>query len=241
MEPDAEPIESAEEEGISLRGLTEAFARAMGQEAPPPYEPSVEPAAEAVPVESDEAEPEPAPLADDACPVTPGSIFEAMLFVGNRENQPISAEKAAELMRGVRAEEIPDIAADLNRRYEAEGCPYSIVEEPAGYRLTLRKEYHALRDRFLGRVREAKLSQAAIDVLAIVAYQQPIAAAEIGKLRGKSVKHLLAQLARRGLVKSVRPDGADGIVQYCTSDRFLAVFGLESLSDLPQGEDMDRA
>ena len=75
------------------------------------------------------------PGGDDACPINPRTILEAMLFVGNRDNEPLSPRRAAELMRDVEADEIPSLVAELNRRYDGDGLPYHIVGEGDGYRL----------------------------------------------------------------------------------------------------------
>ena len=163
-----------------------------------------------------------------------------MLFVGNRESRSLSAVRAAGLMRGVEPEEIAGLVGELNRRYAANGCPYHVASEGGGYRLTLRKAFHPLRNRFYGRVREARLSQAAIDVLAIVAYQQPLTSEKVGRLRGKPSSHLLAQLVRRGLLRIERRQAKRRTAQYFTTDRFLELFGLQSLDDLPQSEELDR-
>jgi segregation and condensation protein B len=162
-----------------------------------------------------------------------------MLFVGNRQGNPLTAQTVASLVRGVEADEIPDLAAELNRRYDARGCPYHVVADGPGYRLALRPEYRALRDQVYGRMREARLSQAAIDVLAIVAYKQPITGEQVGGLRGTPSSNILAQLVRRRLLGIERPAETPRVVLYHTTDRFLKVFGLESLADLPKTDDLD--
>jgi segregation and condensation protein B len=161
-----------------------------------------------------------------------------MLFVGDRANRALEPRAAAELMRGVEPEEIPGLVRQLNRRYEAHGCPYVISDEGAGYRMTLRRPFHYLRDRFFGRIREARLSQAAIDVLAIIAYQQPLTAEQVATLRGKPSGPVLAQLVHRGLLRIERQPERRRVAQYSTTDRFLRLFGLESLADLPQSEEL---
>jgi segregation and condensation protein B len=173
----------------------------------------------------------------EACAVTPRSILEAMLFVGDRQNRPLSAAQAAEMMRGVEPGEIPALVDELNRRYAAAGCPYHVIHDDAGYRMSLRKPFFALRDRFYGRIREARLSQPAVDVLAIVAYRQPLTAEQVGTLRGKPSGHVLAQLVRRGLLRIERAAGSRRAAQYSTTTRFLRLFGLQTLADLPQSED----
>ena len=104
----------------------------------------------------------------------------------------------------------------------------------------LRKRLHALRDRFHGRVREARLSQPAIDILAIVAYQQPLTADQVNQSRGKSSNHVLTQLVRRGLLRIEREETKPRTVRYFTTDRFLTLFGLETPDDLPQSEEVER-
>ena len=126
---------------------------------------------------------------------------------------------------------------ELNRRYAAQGAPYHVVGEGDGYRLTLGDEFHSLRNRFYGRIREARLSQAAIDVLALVAYQQPITGEKIGRLRGKPSNHVLTHLVRRGLLRIERPDPKRRTPHYHTTERFLRLFNLQSLDDLPRSED----
>ncbi len=236
------------EEDVSLEGLSEAFAEAMGRssEAGRADEPCAagrhDDAAVADDAASDEtAEPLPSSYGDeteedDPCPINPGTILESMLFVGNVENLPLTSRRAAELMRGVEAEEIPELVERLNARYAADGCPYRIFSEGSGYRLRLHERFHALRNKFYGRVREARLSQATIDVLAIVAYRQPITADEVNRLRDKPCGHLLAQLVRRRLLRIERPEDKASKPLYSTTERFLELFGMESIADLPQSE-----
>lgn len=246
MSPTAEPPFESQPKGISLDELTQAFAQvikggdenkgdeeyngggSLCQDAPAPA--ATDAPADAAPA----VEP---PPADDACPISPRTILEAMLFVGNRDNRPLPPARAAELMRDVATDEIPTLVEELNRRYAETGAPYHVVGEGDGYRLALRREFRQLRDRFYGRVREARLSQASIDVLALVAYQQPITADKIGRLRGKPSSHILSHLVRRGLLRIERPEAHRRTAHYLTTDRFLRLFNLESLDDLPRSED----
>ena len=105
---------------------------------------------------------------------------------------------------------------------------------------TLRDEYAPLRDKFYGRIKEARLSQAAVDVLAIVAYRQPLTRDQIDTLRGKPSSGVLAQLVRRGLLRIERPQDAPRRPQFYTTDRFLQLFGLQSLVELPRSQDEDK-
>ena len=249
-------FEPPRQEGISLRELSEAFAQAMGSgpasgspsEMPPPGDAAGEVLAPGSAEGPDSdclaalGPPDAEAVADDAsdpCRISPLSIIEAMLFVGNRQGEPLAAQSAAGLMRGVEPGEIPDLVGQLNHRYAARGCPYQVVADGPAYRLAIRPECSRLRDQFYGRMREARLSQAAIDVLAIAAYKQPITADQVRDLRGTSSSHILAQLVRRRLLRIERPAERTSAVRYHTTDRFLRLFGLESLADLPKADDLD--
>ncbi len=240
------PFDSTAQQGISLEALTEAFAQAMDTapartaESAPNEEPDEQPDEGQHAVEPSEPGDAAAVDNDGVCPVCPRSILEAMLFVGRRDGGPLRIEEAAETMRGVEPSEIPGLVDELNRRYRAAGCPYEICSERGGYRLSLTRPFHSMRDRFHGRIREARLSQAAIDVLAIVAYEQPLTAERIGHLRGKPSGPVISQLVRRGLLRIERPDSQPRQAQYYTTDRFLRLFGLENLDDLPRSEELDR-
>ncbi len=176
---------------------------------------------------------------DEQCSIGPLTILEALLFVGDPAGGPIAAERLAGAMRGVEPAEIHELVCDLNGRYEQEGRPYIVQSEGAGYRLTLREEHHRVRDRFQGRVKQARLSQAAVDVLALVAYNQPLAAEDVQRLRGSPSGAVLGQLVRRQLLSVERPDPATRVLHYRTTRRFLDVFGLASLDDLPTSRDLD--
>jgi segregation and condensation protein B len=191
---------------------------------------AVEPAA--VPQESDEVE------ADD-CEITPRSILEAMLFVGSPQNEPLTNKQVAGLMRGVRPAEIDTLVRELNRDYARRNCPYTIVAEGAGYRLKLRDEHARVREKFYGKARQAKLSQAAIEVLAAVAYHAPITADDISRLRGTPSGHILSQLVRRQLLRLERSETKPRKILYSTTPRFLELFGLENLNDLPRSSNLE--
>lgn len=234
--------------GLSLDELSETFTSLLTGGADP-YEPAPPPADAVVdefPLDDPELDSEPTgdepsgPVVD-ACEISPRTILEAMLFVGHPTNEPLTAKYVASLMRGVRPREIDELVEELNAQYEDENCAYRIESIDAGYRITLRPELNGVRDRFYGRVREAKLSQQAIDVLAVVAYNQPLTRPEIDKLRSAASGAVLSQLVRRGLLRVERPDKKPREPIFYTTDRFLELFGLSSLDDLPKSHDFERS
>ena len=224
------------EAGLSLNQLSEALA-GMFRSGDLPYDkPAAAGTGEAEPeVETEVAE------QDDDFEVTPRSILEALLFVGHPQNEPITSKQVAGLMRGVRPAEIDALVRELNRDYTARNCPYAIAAEGAGYRLTLREDFGRLRDKFYGKARQARLSQAAIEVLSAVAYNQPITAEEVSRLRGTPCGHVLLQLVRRQLLRVEPGEGPARERRYHTTHRFLELFGLASLDDLPRSTDLEES
>jgi segregation and condensation protein B len=219
--------------GLSLEDLSEAYAQLIEGGADP-YQPE----------EVEEDEPDEEHLGDqgavsEAVEVTPRNILEAMLFVGSSNNEPLSRRVVAGLMRGVSPREIDELVRELNETYAAEACPYHIVSVGTGYTMQLRAEFARLRDKFYGRVREAKLSQPAIDVLAMVAYRQPITRDAVNELRGQTSGAILSQLVRRELLRIERTEENPRTPLYSTTDRFLDLFGMASIDELPQSQEFD--
>ena len=192
-----------------------------------------------------DANPTPCPLptapCPDPCEISPRSVVEAMLFVGRPDNRPLSAHEMAATMRGVSPSEIDAAVAELNQVYGDDRASYEIVGSSNGYQLALREEFGRMRDKLHHRVREAKLSSAALEVLSIVAYTQPTTVEEINELRGAASGAALSTLVRRKLVRRERPASASGPPLYWTTDRFLRLFGLESLAALPRSEELEKA
>ena len=170
---------------------------------------------------------------------TPRSILEAMLFVGHPNNEPLAGSEVSALMRDVSIEEIDSLVHELNEAYVARSAPYQIVREGTGFRMQLCGEFDRVRQKFLGRIREARLSRACVDVLAIVAYNQPISAESVQELRASPSGPFLSQLVRRRLlqIERLREDPKRPI--YRTTDRFLRVFGLANLDDLPRSDQIE--
>jgi len=174
------------------------------------------------------------------CEISPRTIFEAMLFVGNRENKPLTPEHAVELMRNVSPEELVAIVRELNDKYARMNAPYHIIGEDNGFRMVLRPEFEPVRAGFYNKVRETKLSQAAIDVLAVVAYRQPVSAEEVQQIRKSPSQSILQQLVKRGLIDTQKIlNKKKATTLFRTTDRFLKLFQLESLDDLPTAEEID--
>jgi segregation and condensation protein B len=173
-----------------------------------------------------------------ATPPSPAQILEALLFIGG---SPLTPEKAITAIRGLHAAQFTEAIAKLNRHYRLQGRPYSIQSTDQGYFLALRGRFKSILDHLYGQKREAHLSSAAIDVLSLVAYRQPVTKHEVDGIRGLDSGALLRQLVRRRLVTVVRRgESGNREVCYGTTARFLELFRLGSLDDLPQTQDLQK-
>jgi segregation and condensation protein B len=168
---------------------------------------------------------------EPAVPPPPARIVEALLFAGG---QPLTPERAGTVVRGLSPDDVRALVDELNRTYRRQNRPYTIQTTEQGYVLSLRPRYHAVTERLTGGPREARLSKSAVEVLSLIAFRQPVGRAEIDGQRGSDSGALIRQLVRLGLV-AVLPGPA-----YGTTARFLELFGLRSLDDLPQTLDLQQ-
>lgn len=164
-------------------------------------------------------------------------IIEAALFVGGA---PLSAKKLVNLLESAGDASVVDQMVDeLNQEYGSQHRPYEIRLVDGGYKLTLRSEYEPLRNRVYGvGPREVKLSQDVLEVLALVAYQQPISHADVEACGKPNAANLLRQLLRRELICLERVDQSRHGVEYRTTNRFLQLFGLGNLNEMPRPEEL---
>lgn len=237
---DEDDVDSEDdEEGLSLEELSQTYAQILNKGQAPELKlvgsEAMNAAAEAELQSFDPLEEE---LAEsDACPVTPMSILEAVLFVGRPDNSPISADEIAGLMRGVKADEIEGYVAELNQIYTETNRALRIVAIGNGFRLQLADDLQFIRDRFYGPIREIRLNQAAIDCLALVAYQPGISREQLEDQRGQPSGAVLSQLVRRQLIEIKRAGQKEKQVLYYPTDKLLQLIGLGTLEDLPQVEE----
>ena len=166
-------------------------------------------------------------VAESETPPPTEQIIEAMLFIGGA---PLRAEVVSQALRGFTIEQLRANIDTLNTLYHRQHRPYAIIERDGGFILQLLPQFDFVKERLFGGPREVKLTQAAIDVLSLIAYRQPIPKGEIDSLRGDDSANPLRHLVRLNLVSVVRR----GETAYGTTPRFLEVFGLETLDDLPQ-------
>lgn len=215
---------------FSLHSLSAAFARLTG-------------ASEAKASKSELAEVfkefEETPEPEDSEVLSPRMIVEGMLFVGKGDGRPLTSHEMAAHIRDVSPLEVEKLIGELNDIYTKTDSSYRIASHDNGYRFVLNTKLDSVRQRFHGKVREAKLTPTSIEVLSVVAYRQPINAEEITELRGGRSHALLNQLVRRGLLRLERPENSPRKPVYWTTDRFNTLFRIDSPRDLPSSEDLD--
>jgi len=168
---------------------------------------------------------------------TAESVVEAVLFASD---EPLTAERLAKVVEsGVR--QIRKHIESLNEKYAANNNSFRIEQIAGGYQmLTLSGYNHWLR-KLLHARGDTKLSAAAVETLAIIAYKQPIIRADIESIRGVAAGEMIRGLMYKGLVKIVgRAEVLGRPMLYGTTRKFLEVFGLNSLKDLPQVEELKK-
>jgi len=135
--------------------------------------------------------------------------------------------------------EVRQLVQRLQALYEQDGTAFQIEELAGGFQLLTRPEYHPWLARLRRAGNEMRLSAASRETLAIVAYRQPITRADVEAIRGVQSADMLHQLMEKGLVRIAgRDDSLGRPVLYGTTKKFLQAFGLRSLRDLPQAEEL---
>ena len=169
--------------------------------------------------------------------VTARQVIEAAIFVGG---EPLTSKKLCYMLKGdYDLDAVERAIEDLNLQYIDEARPYEFRLGEGGYRMVLREEFERIRNRVFGiGPREVKLSQDVLEVLALVAYRQPITSEEIEELGKEKPTPLLRQLLRRELISLERDTENRKRVTYSTSKRFLSLFGIGSLDELPQADEL---
>ena len=234
-----QPLLADDLEAAYLRALeaTEAIEREIDTE------PSELPTFDAPPnVESVSSSPLKHAASEPATPrVSEKQVVEAALFVGG---MPLTAKKLSSLFHTDHGFGFVECLLDeLNRQYVDEGRPYSITLGEGGYRLSLLPEFESVRNKVFGYgPKDVKMTQDALEVLSLVAYKQPITKSQMEALGKNNSGAVLRQLLQRELIRIDRahtPKNAKdkNDPPFSTTPRFLSLFGLGSLRDLPVAED----
>jgi segregation and condensation protein B len=125
------------------------------------------------------------------------------------------------------------VQADFDGENGARPRGFELREVGGGWRVFVREEYEWAVREFISNENPTKLSQAALETLAVIAYRQPIARGQIASIRGVNVDSVVRTLLSRGLVTEVFTDSETGAINYGTTETFLETLGINALDDLP--------
>jgi segregation and condensation protein B len=266
-EPAEESVESADEEEETVQGQPVPFE----EDAAPPaqadeaVEQEVEPAVESETPQSVGCAPHTAPadqMVQDAEQTTEAgaatnpqseipnppsaaptveSVIEAILFT---TDEPLTDSRLASIVE-TSAKQVRESIDSLNARYTTNNNAFRIEQIAGGYQMLTLNTYNYWLKKMLRARSDNKLSPAAMETLAIIAYKQPVIRADIEAVRGVAAGEVIRSLMYKGLVKIVgRAEILGRPMLYGTTKKFLEVFGLNSLKDLPKAEELknpDRA
>jgi segregation and condensation protein B len=164
------------------------------------------------------------------------ALVEAALLAAD---EPLTARRLAAAAGLADGNEARRLVHRLQALYDADGTAFQVEELAGGFQLLTRPEFHPWLVRLRRSGTDLRLSGAARETLAIVAYRQPIMRADVEAIRGVQCSEVLRQLMERGLIRIAgRDDSLGRPVLYGTTKKFLQVFGLKGLHDLPLAEEM---
>ncbi|MGW4941912.1 SMC-Scp complex subunit ScpB [Actinoplanes sp. NPDC004185] len=173
-----------------------------------------------------EEEAEPLPPMDDA---ELRAALEAILLV---VDEPVAEMQLAQIVEQP-TERVAGMLEDISARYTAAGHGFDLRRAAGGWRLYTRPEYAAYVERFVLDGQSVRLTQAALETLAVVAYKQPVTRSRISAIRGVNCDGVMRTLTTRGLIEECGTEGETGAFLYRTTALFLEKLGLNSVDQLP--------
>ena len=208
--------------------------QAVAAEPAPVEEPApLPPPAVVVPESEPEPEPEPDPELEPEPELDPAALrggLEALLFV---VDTPVDEVTLAEALR-CPVPRVRTALAALAAGYDERGAGITLRRVGEGWRLYTREDHADVVERHLVDGQRSRLTQAALETLAVIAYRQPVTRARVAAIRGVGVDGVMRTLITRGLVSEVGTDPDSGGGLYATTQLFLERLGLESLDELPE-------
>jgi len=165
------------------------------------------------------------------------TIIEAILFASD---EPVSEDRLADAAgEDVTVGMVREAIQALRQEYEASGRAFTIEEIAGGFQLFTRPQFNKYLKKLLRARHEARFTQAALETLAIIAYKQPITRAEVEDIRGVACSDMIRTLMEKGLVRIAgRSEKLGRPLLYGTTKKFLQVFGLSSMKDLPDSKQL---
>jgi segregation and condensation protein B len=157
------------------------------------------------------------------------SAIEAVLMV---VDEPVSAISLASAIE-ITVDEVTAHLNELEEEYAAAHRGFTLRSVGGGWRIYSRANYAPVVEKFLLDGQQARLTQAALETLAIIAYRQPVSRGRVGAVRGVNVDGVIRTLLTRGLIEELDEPGEGGSILYGTTSYFLERMGLGSLDELP--------
>ena len=165
------------------------------------------------------------------------AIIEALILASP---EPIPAKQIAESNSDLTPAQAANAVMELNARYEASGSSFRIREIAGGYQYYILPEFTKYVEEIFTRHRKMRLTRAALETLAIVAYKQPVTKVDIDHIRGVESDGVIHNLLEKNLVAiKGRSESVGRALQYATTDEFLKFFGLNSLEELPEMSEIE--
>ena len=167
---------------------------------------------------------------DDAVTSETRRALEALLMVAET---PVEPQLLGQLLE-VSAAQVDEMCAELAADYDASDRGFTVVKVAGGWRFASHPDLAPYVERFVLEGQSARLSAAALETLAIVAYKQPVSRAQVSAIRGVNVDGVMRTLQQRGLIAEIGKDPGPGLASlYGTTTLFLERLGLNDLSELP--------
>ncbi len=183
--------------------------------------------------ETPRTDPAEAPTADETLEVALADLRPALEAVLMVADQPLDGLTLASAV-GYPPGEVTDALAALAAEYTEQGRGFELRNVAGGWRFYTREEYAAVVEAFVLDGQQARLTQAALETLAVVAYKQPVSRARVSAIRGVNVDGVMRTLLSRGLVEEAGHDGENGAHLYRTTVYFLERIGVTSIDELPE-------
>lgn len=158
------------------------------------------------------------------------SSLEAILLVADEPVPVVVLAQVLELPR----ETVAEALAELAKAYTEQGRGFDLREVAGGWRYYTRAEYAPVVEKFVRDGQEVRLTQAALETLAVVAYRQPVGRAQVSAVRGVNCDGVMRTLTLRGLVEEAGTDRETGAILFRTTPYFLERLGLGGLDQLPE-------
>jgi len=155
--------------------------------------------------------------------------LEAILMV---VDEPVSEVVLAQITEEP-TETVREVLVELAQGYESEGRGFQLREVAGGWRFYSHPSQSAMVEKFVLDGQQTRLTQAALETLAVIAYRQPISRARVSAIRGVNVEAVMKTLVTRGLVEERGTEPETGAILYGTTNYFLEKIGIRSLEDLP--------